>query len=168
MKRSSQNTRRLAYGAVLAALIVLFFGISAVFPSLDLTLAALSALVIYVLLLEFGGQTALLCFLTSAVLAVLLLPEKSCAIFYICFFGWYPFLRHALRRVPLVLAWGIKILCAILAEAVFFFFCTPLVSDVQPHIGTAALCFVAFVLYEIGLSKLILFYVDRIRPKLRK
>lgn len=162
--------RRTAFGALCAALIVVFLGLSSLFPSLDLSLAALAALVVYVVLLEFGKKAAALTFITSALLSILILPDKNCALFYTFFFGWYPFLRAILAHVYLWLGWVIKIGSATFMAGIFYLFFAVLFpresfSDFF-QISSVVLFFIAFVLYDIGLSRLVFFYSLKIRPKL--
>lgn len=163
-------SKRIAIGAVCAALIVLFLSLSNLFPSLDLTLAAISALVVYVMLLEFGFQASFLVFASSALLGFLLLANKNCVFFYVFFFGWYPFLRAALSKLPIWLSWTLKMVFAACAGGLFylvFSFLFPIEEFFEFFSPIAAVIYLAvFVLYEIGLSKLIVFYHCRLRSKI--
>ena len=160
----------MAFGALCTALIVVFLSASAFFPTLDLTLSALAAFVLYVLMLEFGFATALIAFFSSAALSLLLLPNKECALFYIFIFGWYPFVRAHLSKLPLWLSWGVKFLLAVICGGLFCLFfmvlfpIPSLLELLQPWV--ALLYLAAFVLYELGLSRWILFYRCRLRHKL--
>ncbi len=164
------DAKRMAFGSLCTALIVLFLSASSFAPSLDLTLSALAAFVLHMLFIEFGTVTALIAFFSSAALSLLLLPNKECALFYVFIFGWYPFVRAALSKLPLWLSWTLKIL---LACACGFLFCLffmilfpvpSLMELLQPW--AMFLYLAAFVLYELGLARWILFYRCRLRHKL--
>lgn len=164
------STKQVAFGALCSALIVVFLSVSALIPTLDLTLAALAAFVVYVLLLEFGSLTAFLAFLASAALSLVLLPNKDCALFYTCFFGWYPFARSALSKIPVFWSWVVKIVLALVCGGLFCLFFLVLfpVADLTQSLTPvfAFLFLIAFILYEIGLGRWILFYRYNLRPKL--
>ena len=164
------RVKSVAFGALCTALIVLFFALSLVFPSLDLTLSALAALVIYILLLEFGKTAALLSFFSAGVLSLLLLPNRWPALFFLFFFGWYPFLRTSLKKVSVVVAWVLKIGSVSIAGFLFWLLFAVIFPSAEFQdlmlLPAALLLIVTFVLYDIGLSKLLNLYLLRLRPKL--
>ena len=169
-KRPVSPARKITYGAAGSALIVLLLAVSTLIPTLDLTLAALAALVLYILLLEMGKGSALTAYAVGTILAFLLLPEKSSACFFLVFFGWYPFLREAVKLLPLWLSRAVKLAAAILAAGLFcllFVVLFPMPEFFDLLRPAVALLFLAvFVLYDLGLSKLLIFYERVLRPKI--
>ena len=168
---SAQNqTKKLTFGAAGSALIVILLALSNVFPSLDLTLSAIAAVLIYVLLIEFGYPTALLSYVVSGVLSAILLPDKNASLFFLFLFGWYPFLRTVLGKSPVLISWLIKLVCAAGAGGLFWFlfsilFPMPSLAEVFEPI-VIIMFLAAFVLYEIGLGRLVLLYHNRFRTRL--
>lgn len=170
MRRLSERVRALSLGGVATALIVVLLSLCALFPTLDLSLAAIAALFVYVVLLETRRGVAFLVFLASSVLSLLLLPSKTAAIFFVLFFGWYPFLRAALARLSLVLGWVVKAVCAVsvlgalYALVAFSFLPQEFLSAFT--VPMLLLLGAVFVLYEIGLGRLVLLYLRVLRPRL--
>lgn len=164
------NTKRIAAGAIFAALIVISLALSVLFPTLDFTLAAIAAFVLYILILEFGKLSGLLCYFVAGILSLVLLPVKNCALFFVFFFGWYPFLRVFTSKCSLIWAWIIK-LCAAAFSGIVFFLIFSVILPLDSLNGyftvvTLILYLAVFVVYELGLSKLLLIYQNKIRMKL--
>ncbi len=160
-----------ARGALAAALCLVLLSLSALIPTLDLALAAIGAFVIYIVLIEFGAPIAWLVFLVSAVLGLLLLPQKSAVLFFTLFFGWYPMFRTWLVRFPIGLSWLCKFACVATVFGVSFFVAKRfflLALEITPMllICGIGLGVVAFTAYEIGLSRLLIFYRQTLRSKL--
>ena len=112
-------TRRMAMCAVLCALSVVILGLGAIIEVLDLTAAALAALILLPVLLCYGTRYALLSYAVAAVLGVLLMPQSLAAWMFAGLTGFYPIIKNRLDRLPRVLGWLIKLL---LLTAVLFLY----------------------------------------------
>lgn len=112
-------TRRIAMCAVLCALSVVILGLGAIIEVLDLTAAALAALILLPVLLCYGTRYALLSYAVAAVLGVLLMPQSLAAWMFAGLTGFYPIIKNRLDRLPRVLGWLIKLL---LLTAVLFLY----------------------------------------------
>lgn len=129
---------------------------------------------------EYGARTALLLYLGTALLAVLLVPDKELALFYALVIGYYPALQKPLDRLrPAVLRWGAKLaLFNAAAVALYALLLTVLISpDLQAEFAEydgpllAALLLignVAFVIFDMALHRLNRVYHIRLRARLRK
>ena len=112
-------TRRMAMCAVLCALSVVILGLGAIIEVLDLTAAALAALILLPVLLCYGTRYALLSYAVAAVLGVLLMPQSLATWMFAGLTGFYPIIKNRLDRLPRVLGWLIKLL---LLTAVLFLY----------------------------------------------
>ncbi len=93
MKKLSA-TARLTLGAMAAALGVLFMYAASILPSGKLVLLFLASVVIWIPLNERGGiPYAVACYLATALLTLLLVPNKLYALAYALFFGLYGFIK---------------------------------------------------------------------------
>ena len=123
--RRSHSTRKLATCAVLSALAVVVLGLGAVIEVLDLTAAAMAALILLPILLCYGTRYALLSYAVTAVLGVLFMPQSLAAWMYAGLTGFYPVIKQKLDRLPRVVGWGIKLILLtvvlLLYLAVFYF-----------------------------------------------
>lgn len=161
--------------AALGAALMLLGGVLAVFTYAAPLLASVCLIPV---LREFGKKSAWLCYTATAVICVLLCPDKELAFFY-ALFGYYPVIRGAFVRIrskPLRLL--LKLLYFAAAEAALYaFLCFVLrldavLSELQ---STAAFLNVLFFLgllaallvYDAALGVAFTLYESRIRPKLR-
>ena len=112
MKNKNQpvgkRSRLMAICSVLAALGVVLLYVGSFIEVLDLSVALLASLAIVVLVIEQGGAYPWMTYAATAILSLLLLPNKVPAVVYTCFMGFYPIVKEkievlALRLVRLVL-----------------------------------------------------------------
>ena len=161
--------------AALGVVLMLLGGVLAV-----LTYAAplIASICLIPVLTEFGSVRAWLCYVASAVLCVLLCPDKELAFFYV-FLGYYPIIRPLFERIgskPLRFAAKLLYFAAVVG-LLYLFLCFVLRLDaVIKEMGEAGavmnvLFFVGITLclliYDFALGTVRLLYERRIRPKLR-
>lgn len=167
------GTKKLTVAAMLAALQLVLLYLGSVMPSWKLAMAALAGILNTAVLIECGAARAILCYVAVCVLSVFILPQKLLAVLYTVFFGCYPLIKSAAERITgRVPEWIVKLAvfnsaCVICWLALRYGFITgivlPDVAIVLLWLGLNAV----FVIYDIGLSKLIAFYMQRIHNKLK-
>lgn len=159
-------TKKLTRAALLTALASAVLCLSAWVPRGGLALAALAALAGAAVLIECGVGWAVAHFAATAVLALLLSPDKVPALWYVFVFGPWPVLKHLTERLrsPAV-CWLVKLaLFAACAAALYFFFSAAFTGALPQFPWYAllpALCAV-FAAYDIAFSRLIGLYMRRI------
>lgn len=155
---------------MLSALGVIFLYIGSVFNILDLTMAAIASIIVVFAVIEIGGGYPYAIYLVTAVLSLLLLPEKFTALLYALFSGIYPVAKAAFERLHPVISWILK----------FSLFNTGLlllivVSRYILHLPDTGLDFtvvvfglanLTFFLYDIALTRLITLYIVKLRRRL--
>ena len=167
------KTKKLTIAAMLAALqlVLLYFG--TVMPSWKLALTALAGIINAAVLIECGVGSSVLSFVAVSALSALILPQKSLALLYIAFFGYYPLLKSAAEHIRnRVFEWAAKlavfnVACAICMAALRFGF----ITDISlPEVALVFLWLglnVVFIIYDIGLTRLISLYIQRIHKTLK-
>lgn len=169
--RRKSATRRLAAAAVLSALGVVLLTVGAFVDVLDLSMAAIASLTVVFAVIELGGKWPYLVYLVTAALSLLLLPNKSPALLYALFAGYYPILKAALEKhLKKPLAWLIKIVvfCGGLALSIFVavrFFTVTENSLFSWYYWLVLVMAPIFVLYDIALTRLISAYLFRWRKR---
>lgn len=169
--RQRNRTGAITVSAMLAAVGVIVLGLGALIQTLDLTVAALASILCIWAVIELGGAYPWMIWAVTTLLSVLLLPEKTPGLLYL-FIGSYPMLKNRIERLPRVLEWILKLLCfhAMLALCwlVLRLFVPDEVALQQGWllIGTYVLALVAFLLYDLALTKLITFYLLRLQKRL--
>ena len=94
-----RSTKRLAVCAVLIALGVTLSWLGSLIGVLDLCTPFIAALLLIPIVIEYGRGYPWSVWLATAVLSLLLLPNKAPAAVYLVF-GYYPILKAYLERLP--------------------------------------------------------------------
>ena len=171
--RRRKSTARLATAAVLAALGVVFLTLGAFVEVLDLSMAAIASLAVVFAVIELKGKYPYLVYLVTSVLALLLLPNKTPALLYALFAGYYPILKACLEgRFSHTVSWLIKILTFHAAFVLIAFLSIKLltlyeITWQQWYLVIFVLATAVFVLYDIALTRLITAYLVRWRRRFR-
>jgi len=180
----SDKTKRLTVSALLAAMGVALLLVGALFETLDLTMAALASFLCIFAVIELGGFYPWLIFAVTGILSVLLMPQSMGGWFYLLFFGCYPIFKEKLERLNKYFAWIIKIvllnvaLIICIAVASFLFYGGDILTTFNFIFGDAekgtkmaiavyALVNLVFVIYDIALTRLISFYLIKLRHRFK-
>lgn len=171
-RRKNAFDKRIVVSGVLVALSVIILYLGCAIEVLDLTMSAIVSLMVMVIVIEMGYGYAWLTYLATAILSTLLLPQKTPAIFYACFMGFYPIIKSYIERIGSgLLRWVVKLVIGNAALGLMFF----LISLFMPEefdgkalvIITYVLGIVAFIMYDVALSKLITVYFIKLRDRLK-
>ena len=175
-KNSSSGKRKsfcLALGGIFSALGVAIMYVGSFIEVLDLTTSALASLLCIVTVIELGKRWAWSVYAVTSVLSVILLGNKFPAVVYLLFAGFYPMIKEVLEGKirKKVLAYAIKLIifnAAFAAIAAVSVLLLRLPFDEKGIMIAAliALGNVTFVLYDIALTRLISFYIFKLRPRL--
>ena len=168
-----KRTKKLTVTALLSALSVVLLLLGSFVEVLDLSMAAIVSCFAVFLRIELGGAYPYLFWLATSVITLLLFPAGAAGLLFLLL-GLYPLLKARIERIPPVIGWILKLLiCALvltafvlLAKFVFFLPDTILTGWLLPVFLITALA--AFVLYDVALSRLILYYSFRIRPRITR
>lgn len=168
-----KKTRTITLSAVFSALTVVFLYIANLIPTGRLGLVAVASLFAVAAVIETGIVSALFVFVGSAVIGALILPEKTDVLVYGLFFGYYPVIKSIAEKLrSALLKWAVKLAVFEAAFSLLWFLFKNLIFDasfLETNIifvylaGTAA-----FILFDIGLTRLIGFYIVRISKNIKK
>ncbi len=128
-------------------------------------------------LIEAGSAWGFATYAVSGVLA-LIFGETHSTILYICLFGYYPVLKAIIERIRKSLPeWIIKLVVFNLSALVAYFAMSKLFlisfSDfgelgIYGAVITLAICNIAFVFYDIAISRVAALYMCRLHSKINK
>lgn len=168
-----KGTKKLTLTALLAALATVLLTLGSLVEVLDLSLAAIVSCFVVFLRIELGGVYPYLFWLVTSIATLLLLPTGSAGLLFACL-GLYPLCKAVLERLHPVLEWVLKLLLAgciltafvLVAKFVLLLPDAILSGWLLPVF--LAVATTAFVLYDIALSRLIVYYGLRIRPRISR
>jgi hypothetical protein len=162
-----KRTRAITASALLTALSVAFLYIAAVIPTGQLGLVAAASLFTAAAVIEAGPAYAAGVFAASCALGALLSPNKPLVLLYALFPGYYPIVKcFAERLTRKAASWLIKLAVFNTALAVAWFALDSLLFGRANFAPGTAVLFLAgdaiFILFDIGLTKLIGLYIARV------
>ena len=167
------NTKRLTVCAMLAALGVVLLWIGSVLEVAEISMAVIASLLCVLAVIEYGGAAPWLVFAVTGALGLILLPNKGIVATYVLFFGYYPIIKEKIEQRPRAVRWVLKELifhAALIALVVVWkWLIAPTAALPSPILLVAliVLCEVVFVLYDVALTRLISFYLFRLRHRFR-
>lgn len=175
-KKTSQQVKYLTVSAMLCALGVIVLGIGSVVEVLDITVAVIASLLTVYAVIEIGGIYPWLIWVVTSILALVLLPIRTPLLFYTFLAGYYPIIKqkiekHIKSRMP---AWALKMGVFSISLGVMYAVMRLFFPDLLETAGgnmmiaaTVALAVLAFVLYDICLTRLITFYFVKLQKRFK-
>ncbi len=157
---------------MLAALGVILLYVGSIVQVADISMAVLASLLCVFAVIEYGTSAPWLVFGVTAVLSLVLLPQKSPAVVYTLFFGFYPILKERFEKYDRVRCIIFKELVFNLALAVIivtmkFLFLEFADIPFMLYVIAIALCEVVFLVYDFALTRLISLYVYKLRKRFK-
>ena len=167
-----KRVKKLSLCALLCAVSVVLMLVGCFIQSLDLSAAIAAGLTVAVAMIECGMSWSVMLYATTGVMALVLLPAKTPALFYLLIGGIYPILKALVERIKKrSVVWAIKLVgfnlfyTALIAVGKFLLNINdPIFSF---NIFVYALGNLTFILYDIAFTRLAALYVTRIRRKLK-
>lgn len=165
---------KVALPALLGALSLAILYAACLIPTGTWGLAALAGLTPAAAVIAGGLRGGFLCWGGVSILAAVLLPDKFVAALFAALFGLYPMVKSLAERIKApVLRWAVKLVFFNLAFTVLYMALGALMLNTLPGVfGAVWLLYgagnVVFVLYDLGFSRLIGFYLRRLWPALKR
>ncbi|MBE6592701.1 MAG: hypothetical protein E7642_01760 [Ruminococcaceae bacterium] len=174
-KNRKNDTKRLTVCAMLAALSVVLLYFGSVIEVLDLSMAVIASLACIIAVIEYGKSAPWAIYGVTSLLSLILLPNKTPAAFYAIFFGFYPILKEKFEKRGKVLCWVLKeavfnVCLAGMGVAAYFLSTTGDNTLLSSPVFIGILVVAAelvFILYDIALTRLISFYIIRLRHRFK-
>ena len=174
-RRTPNRSAPVALGGVLAAGSLAVLWVACTAPSGRLGLTAAAGLFPVAGVLAAGRAAGYLCWAAGGLLGLLLLPDKGVALLYLVFLGLYPVVKSRIESLNrLGNEWVLKLAFFNGALTLFWFALRGLfLPNPPPWLGENSLLLygagnVIFVIYDIGLSRLISLIQARLGPGRRR
>lgn len=168
------RTIQVAFCGVIAALSTVIMLIAGVVPVASYALPALAGVFSMVIVMEMQIGWAFAVYGVTAALSILLVPDKSAALLYVIFFGYYPIVKALIERIKWKpVAYLVKLAVFNVAVIGAYFIALWLLSlpaDAFVIFGVNLPWLLlligngVFILYDFALSGLVLTYYKRLHP----
>jgi len=170
------KTKKITFSAIMAAMSVAVMMVSW-FPYLTYAIPAMAGLFVMVTVIEINFKWAIGTYIASA-FPVLLWAEKESMLLYIMFFGYYPIIKALTEKLRKpVVEWILKFIVFNIAIIAAYMLMTSVFGMSLDDMGEfgkysawilLAAGNVVFVLYDIAVSRMSMFYFAVIKPKFKK
>lgn len=163
------KSKDIAYLGVLLGLNQLFIILSSVIETNTIILFAAAALIVGVVIVEFGGKSGIVFYIASCILGFFLTFNKVELITYIIFFGLYSIIKHVLEvglnnkymlYAAKLLYFNLALITMYLVVKLFILF------EFKWWMILAAQ--IMFILYDYAFTIFINSYINNIRPKIKR
>lgn len=166
-----KDIKKIALSAIFSALIVVFILIGTFIELLDITVAAVCALTIYIVQIETKEKYPILVYITSSVLSLIFTPLSTATLYFVGFFGYYPILKQKLikfkkqiRKLISILVFNVAMIALMLLfKAVF-------ALQNEPPLMYALLLVtsnVFFICFDYLLDVFAFIYIKKLRDKIK-
>lgn len=166
-----RSAKNLALAGIFSALCVVFLFVGSLFQTLDLSAAAIASIVVLISYIELGKGWSLGVYAVASVLSILLLPQKTAAVVFAFFVGFYPIIKVFLNNIkPKWLSYAVRIVCFNLFLTILIFISKKFFGIEEDFLGFGYVIYglanLAFIVFDFALERISVFYILRIKPKL--
>lgn len=171
MSDNKLNTRIIALNGILGALTLICLFLATVLPTNRLSLYALSSFFISVVIVESGIKAGWLFYVSTALLALIILPEKLGLVPYIIFFGFYGILKYYIEKLDkLILEYILKFiyfnLCIGTAWLLIRQFFIAEITVRLPWFVVIIVLEIIFLIYDFVYTLFVVYYRDKLKKVL--
>ena len=168
--RRKNAAAKVAYPAILGALAVILVYLACVAPTGQWGIVAVAGLLPAAAVIDLGLKAGFLCWAGAAILALLLAPDKFCALLFAVLFGLYPMIKsltEGLRKKPVEYPLKLAFFNAAFT-AIFLTMKAAMLGSLPEILGSSVwVLYLAangvFLAYDYGFSKLIAVYIARVQ-----
>lgn len=174
MKNQNSRTYNIVLGGIIAAMSIVIMLLTILLPIAEFVFPALAGILLVCTVFEVGEKWSYVIFAAVSILSMILLPDKSPALYYILFLGHYPITKSYLERIKSKpLKWTAKIiifniLAVITALLLKFVFQIEIFSQIYMYLFMAIALNAAFIIYDIALNKIVFMYRIKWRKFIHK
>ena len=171
-------SRKVAFGGILTALCVVLIYLATYLPTGKLGLYALASVTIAIAVIELDVKFGTVVYTASSILIFLLTGNINTLLIFTLFFGSYPLLKYYIEKqrsavVEMLLKFGVFNLLAIVGYFLFKLLLgvSPInISNLSILISVSLLFAIqiGFLIYDYILSRLISYYINRIKSVMHK
>ena len=163
------KSKDVAYLGVLLGLNQLFIVLSSVIETNTIILMAAAALIVGVVMVEFGGKTGIIFYMASCISGFFLTFNKVEIITYICFFGIYSIIKHYIETKILnkYISYALKI-ASFNISLLLMYFIVKLFINLPLQWWMILSAQVLFIIYDYAFTIFINQYMNSIKPKLKR
>ena len=168
--RRKNKAVQVAYPAILGALAVVLVYLACIAPTGRWGIVALGGLLPAAAVIDLGLKAGFLCWAGASILALLLAPDKFCALLFAVLFGLYPMVKslaEGLRKKPVEFLLKLGYFNAAFT-VLYLTMAAAMLGSLPEVLGSSVWVLylaenVVFLAYDFGFSRLIAVYIARVQ-----
>lgn len=94
-----KKSKQVAAGGIAGSLCLLLMFLTGLFPFATYALPAMAGTLLVVVVLEYNRATAVMVYVSVALLSLFITPDKEAAMMFLVFFGYYPIVKGAIEKL---------------------------------------------------------------------
>ncbi len=173
-----KTSMKVSLGGVVAALSLVLMFLTSVIPFGTFAFPTFAGILLILLVINLGYRWAFAVYFITAVLSFLLLADKEAALYYAAFLGFYPIIKSVIERIPSkVVQYIVKLALFNVCIIAAFFVGMTLLSIPKESFTLFGVYLpwvfliignIAFVIYDLCVTKLVTLYLFKWHNKLNK
>ena len=166
--KKNKSIIKLVFCSLFSALGIVMLWIGGALGDLDLTIAGVASLLILIVIIELNGKYALLVYIVTSALSLILFPGYYITMIYTLFVGVYPILKFLFEKIGKLLSLIPKLIFMNLMLTALIFIGKKLFGieeDVMLWI-VYLLANIAFLIFDFTLSKIKDLYISVLQKRI--
>jgi hypothetical protein len=168
----SFDTKKVTLNGILGALAVISLLLAAVLPTNRLSFYALSSFFVAITIIEYGIKAGWLLYAATALLSLIVLPDKLAIVPYVIFFGIYGIIKLYIERInKIVLEYILKVIYFnICLVAAYYFIKQVFFESIKINLPWWLLIIaleIVFIVYDYVYTLFIRYYREKLQKVLK-
>ena len=167
------KSKNIAYLGVLLALNQVFIILSSIIKTNTLLLFSFAALMIGIVIVEFGAKNGVVFYIASSILGFFLTTNQVEIVTYILFFGMYSIVKYAIERAAYNMKYAkifeltTKLLFFNLVALCIYFLLREF-AVIKLYWWLILIAEISFIVYDYAFGIFINYYITKIKPKIKR
>jgi hypothetical protein len=161
-------SKKITYGGIITAINIILLYLASIVPTAKITLFTLVSISVAIMIIEFKVREAIITYLSTSIIGLLIVPSKSIMILYVAFFGYYGIIKYYIERINNVLIeWVLKIIFFNIVFSIVFKIVKELLfGDITLKYSILFVLFAAevgFIAFDYAFSLVVNFYNNKLK-----
>lgn len=163
------RSKEISLGAMVTVISLILIYATTIFPTSRIFLIALASYLGGVLVIEIGKRAAILSFVSTSILGMIVIPNKLVLLPFISFLGYYALIKLYIENLNnIILEWVLKLLVFNVAVLVNYMMLTNIIAKGLEFPFSIALVFLSLNLVFLIYDYVFTMFIDHYKTKVRK
>ena len=162
------KSKSITLGSFITIISIISMYATSILPTAKIFLVSLPSFLIAIIIIESGKRMAMISFISTSLLAFILIPNKFILIPFVSFLGYYPIVKLYIENINnLFIEWTLKmIIFNIVMYLNYIVFTIVLAQKLENSLSIVFITFglqIVFIIYDFVFSMFIQYYNNKLR-----